>query len=990
MEKNRYDAFISYRHAELDKYVAITLQKKLEAFKLPKGVVSPTGKKKIERVFRDQDELPLSANLSDPITEALQSSDYLIVICTPRLPESEWCKREIETFISLHGRERILAVLAEGEPEESFPEALTKEAYEVKNPDGSIETKYHYFEPLAADVRGKNNKEINKAMHDAVLRLAASIFGLNYDALKQRHKERAMRRTLSIVSGVAAAMMLFSAVCIALMFKIMSQSEMIMDQNTEIKKQNDEIKAQSAQIQAQSEQIQEQYTQAQLSLAKATVLNAQDLLDSGRKFDAIYALRKVMPTSSSDTSYPYSYETESALTEALDLYADSGLYIGDMIFESESSIRATKISDDETEMVTLDSTNNLLVWDLATGDQILSKKLIGNFNYREFRSFIITDKNTLIYNDNDEIKIYDLESNTESVLPNPLNTPTHKGELYRYPYLNKFVLFTNDGFEIYDMANKSCIAAHLYSDTGLAMSPYLHALDFSADGNEMYFACASGPTDFIPIYKYDIAADTFTSYETGLMDVSSLCVNNDELLYSGNTDFMSQTGTDYIISIDKNTGKENWRVKTISTVKEIYLSSESNYIYAHGYDYLYTLTSDGTLLSSLSTSEGICNMFPTEGNGVIVYLNNCKKHVLIGDTPDMLFSYDVFYNAPAIKAASFNLLDENIIVSFEEKNYVSLFKKKTSSAELLLNCPSSMVNCFNSEDQILLRNSIENTYEIYSLGSDTPTVSVDYDNYNYSFVGDGKDLFAQFGAGIKIYNVSDGTLFKEVHRTQAPNFTANGVTYDQNYLLSTKSPKGQLYLYSLLTGEVENISKPDIPEDEDYDVYGIDKDNYAIKRETGLIEIYKSDKAQPYLTLSRAFSQTDNFTVCHGAKIICASYFDGTVELYRFGENTELVKTLHLPDSHAVEGLYYYPEQKIYVVKYGYDSYILNEDLDVLSHIPADVYYLPSLDVFAFYSKDGFYSLPHYRYDDLMRISDELLGDYLPSKSTMEQYGILD
>jgi len=61
-----------------------------------------------------------------------------------------------------------------------------------------------------------------------------------------------------------------------------------------------------------------------------------------------------------------------------------------------------------------------------------------------------------------------------------------------------------------------------------------------------------------------------------------------------------------------------------------------------------------------------------------------------------------------------------------------------------------------------------------------------------------------------------------------------------------------------------------------------------------------------------------------------------------------------------------------------------------MKEIPADVYYLPSLDVFAFYSKDGFYSLPHYRYDDLMRISDELLGDYLPSKSTMEQYGILD
>ena len=105
---NKYDAFISYRHSELDKFVATTLHKKLESFKLPKNVKSPTGKKKIERVFRDQDELPLASNLSDPITEALENSDYLLVICTPRLPESEWCKKEIETFIKLHGRDTPL------------------------------------------------------------------------------------------------------------------------------------------------------------------------------------------------------------------------------------------------------------------------------------------------------------------------------------------------------------------------------------------------------------------------------------------------------------------------------------------------------------------------------------------------------------------------------------------------------------------------------------------------------------------------------------------------------------------------------------------------------------------------------------------------------------------------------------------------------------------------------------------------------------------
>ena len=139
--KYRYDAFISYRHTELDKFVAENLIKQLEAFKLPKSVAKKLkGKKtKIERVFRDREELPLTNNLEEPIVEALQNSEWLIVICSPRLPESMWCKKEIETFISLRGREHVLAVLIEGEPSESFPEELLYKMEGVKGADGTVE-----------------------------------------------------------------------------------------------------------------------------------------------------------------------------------------------------------------------------------------------------------------------------------------------------------------------------------------------------------------------------------------------------------------------------------------------------------------------------------------------------------------------------------------------------------------------------------------------------------------------------------------------------------------------------------------------------------------------------------------------------------------------------------------------------------------------------------------------------------------------------------
>ena len=126
LKAQKYDAFISYRHSELDKFIAENLHKQLEAFRMPKSVAKERKgqKNRIERVFRDKEELPLTSNLEDPIIHALHNSEWLIVICSPRLRESLWCKKEIETFIELHGRERVLAVLIEGEPHEAFPDEL--------------------------------------------------------------------------------------------------------------------------------------------------------------------------------------------------------------------------------------------------------------------------------------------------------------------------------------------------------------------------------------------------------------------------------------------------------------------------------------------------------------------------------------------------------------------------------------------------------------------------------------------------------------------------------------------------------------------------------------------------------------------------------------------------------------------------------------------------------------------------------------------------
>ena len=245
----RYDAFISYRHTEPDMFVAKKVHKTLETFRIPKKIRKATGKKKIERVFRDQEELPIGSDLGNNIETALASSEYLIVICSPRAKESDWVKREIDTFISMHGREKVLAVLVEGEPGDSFPEAIL--ADEHGNP----------VEPLAADVRGESIGEIRKKLKTECMRLAAPILGCSYDDLRQRHRERKMRKIIAIFVGISILGVAFGV------YNAITANK-INQQNIEITKKNEEITAMNEEIIAKNEEISSKNTQMLINQSK--------------------------------------------------------------------------------------------------------------------------------------------------------------------------------------------------------------------------------------------------------------------------------------------------------------------------------------------------------------------------------------------------------------------------------------------------------------------------------------------------------------------------------------------------------------------------------------------------------------------------------------------------------------------------------------------------------------------------------------------------
>lgn len=210
MDKILYDAFISYSHSEPDAYIAEKLHFMLEHYHISGKVREISGKKKISRVFRDREELPLSSDLAANIKDALEHSEYLIVICSPRSVRSEWVQREIETFLETHEKDKVLTLLAEGEPEEAFPEILCYTDEKVAGDDGKEEIVRTRVEPMAADVRGKTRKEMMKKLRQEFLRIVAPMLSCTYDMLRQRHREYLLRRVIAATGTVAVLAAMFT------------------------------------------------------------------------------------------------------------------------------------------------------------------------------------------------------------------------------------------------------------------------------------------------------------------------------------------------------------------------------------------------------------------------------------------------------------------------------------------------------------------------------------------------------------------------------------------------------------------------------------------------------------------------------------------------------------------------------------------------------------------------------------------------------------
>ena len=108
MTQYQYTAFISYSHAA-DGRLAEVLQARLQRF------ATPWYRRRSIRVFRDKTGLGLTPDLWDSIRDALDASEYFVLLASERAAQSPWVEREVDTWLAKGAADRLLIVCTDGE-----------------------------------------------------------------------------------------------------------------------------------------------------------------------------------------------------------------------------------------------------------------------------------------------------------------------------------------------------------------------------------------------------------------------------------------------------------------------------------------------------------------------------------------------------------------------------------------------------------------------------------------------------------------------------------------------------------------------------------------------------------------------------------------------------------------------------------------------------------------------------------------------------------
>ena len=199
--------------ARSDEQIANSLADSIRKYRLPSGIASSQNDTDYRRILLDTQETPFD----EKVREQLDNSRFLVLLCSPDAKNSAPLSQRLNAFYQTHDRDRMIAVIVRGEPEESFPESfIERKLVQHILPDKRVIERMETIEPIAADLRADTEKRRKQLLHYETIRIVASVMSLHPDDLVQRMQTRRKKTLIRGLAVIAAVVLIISAIFIRL------------------------------------------------------------------------------------------------------------------------------------------------------------------------------------------------------------------------------------------------------------------------------------------------------------------------------------------------------------------------------------------------------------------------------------------------------------------------------------------------------------------------------------------------------------------------------------------------------------------------------------------------------------------------------------------------------------------------------------------------------------------------------------------------------
>ena len=195
-----YFAFVSYRSS--DEKWAKWLQEKIEGYRLPITIQHENKelpKTRLRPCFRYHTDIQPN-ELKAELRSKLEQSKYLLVICSPRSAQSPWVGAEIDTFVQLGRRDRIIPVIVEGTPYSGDPRTECYNPMLIKHFPHSDNIEED-SEILGVNIHEEGSGSAYIKRERAVIQIVSRMLNVSFDRIWQRQRRRLIRRAILSVFG---------------------------------------------------------------------------------------------------------------------------------------------------------------------------------------------------------------------------------------------------------------------------------------------------------------------------------------------------------------------------------------------------------------------------------------------------------------------------------------------------------------------------------------------------------------------------------------------------------------------------------------------------------------------------------------------------------------------------------------------------------------------------------------------------------------------